>query len=96
MIWLWGGGVAKNNDQRIAANIRGEEESVDFNDEGGKGVDNEFNNLCDKDDTYDDADLVLGVGVAGKNNQKIAAEQEAKSTETAITTSPQAPYKENW
>ena len=55
MIWLWGGGVAENNDQKI-----GEEDSVDFNDEGGKGVDNKFNNLCNKDDTYDDANLVVG------------------------------------
>ena len=39
MIWLWGGVVAGNNDQEIAASIRGEEDSVDFNDEGGKGVD---------------------------------------------------------
>ena len=38
-----GGSVAENNDQ---AKIRGEEDSVDFNDEGEKGVDNEFNNLC--------------------------------------------------
>ena len=35
----------------------------------------------------------MGVGVAGKNNQKIAAEQEAKLIETANTTSNQASYK---
>ena len=34
-----------------------------------------------------------GGGVAGNNNQKIAAEQEAKSTETENTASSQAPYK---
>jgi len=34
-----------------------------------------------------------GGGVAGNNNHKIAAEQEAESTVTANTTSPQAPYK---
>ena len=75
-----GGSVAKKNDQ---SNIRGEEDNVDLNDEGEKGVDNEFNSLCNKDDTYDDTDLVVGVGVAGNNNQKRAAEQEA----------PQATYK---
>jgi hypothetical protein len=75
-----GGSVDENNDQ---ASIRGEEDNVDFNDEGEKGVDKEFNNLCNKDDTYDDTDLVVGVGVAGNNNQKRAAEQEA----------PQATYK---
>jgi len=31
-----GGSVAGNNDQEIAANIRGEEDSEDFNYEGGK------------------------------------------------------------
>ncbi len=35
----------------------------------------------------------MGAGVAGNNNQKIAEEQEAKSTETAKTTSYQKPYK---
>ncbi len=35
----------------------------------------------------------MRVGVADNNNQKIAAEQEAKSIETANTTSYQAPYK---
>jgi len=76
---VWGS-VDENNDQ---ANIRGEEDNVDFNDEGEKGIDNEFNSLCNKDDTYDDTDLVVGVDVAGNNNQKRAAEQEA----------PQATYK---
>ena len=41
-----GGGVAGNNDQEIAANIREEEDSVDFNYAVVKGVDNKFNNLC--------------------------------------------------
>ena len=54
---IQGGDVAGNNDQEIAASIRGVEDNVDFNDEGGKGVDNEFNNLCDKDDTYDEPRL---------------------------------------
>ncbi len=88
-----GGDVASNKDQEIAASIRGEEDNVDFNDEGENGLDNKFNNLCDKDDTYNDANLVARVGVADNNNQKIAAEQEAKSVETANTTSYQAPYK---
>ena len=35
----------------------------------------------------------MGVGVSGKNNQSIAEEQKAKSTETAKTTSYQEPYK---
>ena len=61
MIWFWGGDVAGNKDQEIAASIRGEEDNVDFNDEGGNGLDNKFNNLCNKDDTYDDADLVVRV-----------------------------------
>ena len=61
MIWLWGGGVvASNKDQEIAASIRGEEDNLDFNDEGEKGVDNKSNNLCNNDDTYDDANLVVG------------------------------------
>ncbi len=34
-------------------------------------------------------------GVAGNNNQKIAAEQEAESTVTANTTSPQATHEED-
>ncbi len=89
-----GGDVASNKDQEIAASIIGEEDNVDFNDEGENGLDNKFNNLCNKDDTYDDADLVARVGVADDNNQKIAAEQEAKLIETANTTSSQAPHKE--
>ncbi len=52
-----------------------------------------MNNICYKDDTYNDADLVVRVGVADNNNQKIAAKQEAKLTETANTTSSQALYK---
>ena len=72
---MWGGSVAENNDQ---AKIRGEEGNVSFNYEGEKGVDKEFNNLCNTDDTYDDADLVVRVVVSDNNNQKIAAEQEAK------------------
>ena len=35
-----------------------------------------------------------GEGVAGNSNQKIAAEQEAQSTETSNTTSSQATHKE--
>ena len=78
MIWLWGGGVAGNNDQKIAANIRGEEDRVDLNDEGRKGVDNKFNNLCNKDDNYDDANLVVGEGVAENIDQEIAANIKKK------------------
>ncbi len=52
MIWLWGG-VAENNDQEISANIRKEKYIVDFNDEGGKRVDNEFYNLCNKPQLFD-------------------------------------------
>ena len=37
--------------------------------------------------------LLCGGGVAGNNNQEIAAQLEAESTKTANTTSPQATYK---
>ena len=57
-----GGSVAGNNDQEITASISGEEDSVDFFDEGVKGVDNKFNNLCNQDYTYNDANLVVGGG----------------------------------
>ena len=77
-----GGSVSGNNDQEITASIRGEENSVDFNDEEGKGVENKINNLCNQDDTYDDAKLLVWVGAAGNNNQEIAAELEAESTKT--------------
>ena len=36
----------------------------------------------------------MGEGVAGYNNQEMAAQLEAESTETANTTSSQAPHKE--
>ena len=52
-----GGSVAKNNEQ---ANIRGEEDNVDFDDEKEKKVDNEFNNLCAQTETHDDANMVVG------------------------------------
>ncbi len=52
-----GESVAKINNQ---ANIRGEEDNVDFDDEKEKKVDNEFNNLCAQNDTYDDANMVVG------------------------------------
>jgi hypothetical protein len=56
-------------------------------------MDNEFNNFCSQDDTYNDADLVVEGGVAGNNNQEIAAGLEAESTKTANTTSSQATHK---
>jgi len=75
-----GGGVAKNNNQEIATNI--EKKNIEyFNDEEG-------------DDTYYDINLAVGEGVAGYNNQEMAAQLEAESTETANTTSSQAPHKE--
>jgi hypothetical protein len=97
IIWLcWGGDVARNNYQEIAANIRKEEDNVDFNDEEEKGVDNQFNNLCNQNDTYDDANLVVGGGVvAGNKKQNLAAEPEAESTVTENTTSSQATHTED-
>ena len=77
----------------MAANIRKEKYIVDFNDEGEKKMNNEFNNFCNQDDTYDDVNLTVGEGVSGNNNQKIAAELEAESTETPKTTSSQATHK---
>ncbi len=44
------GDIAGNKDQDIATSIRGEEDNVGIHDEGKKGIDNEFNNLCNKDD----------------------------------------------
>ena len=56
-------------------------------------MDSEFNNFCNQDDTYDDADLVVEGGVAGNNNQEIiAAGLKAESTKTANTTSSQATH----
>ena len=57
-----GGSVAGNNDQEITANIRGEEDRVDFNDEGGKGKNKEFDSLFNHDDDDTDIDRE-GVGV---------------------------------
>jgi hypothetical protein len=73
------GGVAENNDQEIAANIKGKEDSEDFNYEGEKGVDNKLNNLCNQDDTYDDVSLDVGGDVAGNNDQEMAAQLEAET-----------------
>ena len=56
-------------------------------------MDSEFNNLCNQDDTYNDVNLAVWEGVAGNNNQKIAAELEAESTGTPKTTSSQATHK---
>ncbi len=53
------GGVAKNNNQEIASNIKKEKYIVDFNDEEGG-------------DTYHDINLAEEEGVAGNNNQEIA------------------------
>ena len=69
------------NDQEIAANIEKEKYIVDFNDEEGG-------------DTYHDINLAEEEGVAGFNNQEVAAQLEAESTETANTNSSQAPHKE--
>ncbi len=77
---MWGGSFSKNNNQEIAANIEKEKYIVDFNDEEG-------------DDTYNDINLAVGEGVAGYNNQEMAAQLEAESTETANTTSSQATNK---
>ena len=57
-------------------------------------MDNEFNNLCHQDDTYNDANLVERGGVTGNNNQEIAAELDAESNKTANTTYSQATHKE--
>ena len=62
--------VAGNNNQEITTNIRKEKYILDFNYEGEKGVDKEFNNLCNQDDAYDDVNLAVGEGVDGNNNQK--------------------------
>ena len=56
-------------------------------------MDNEFNELCNQDDSYNYADLVVEGGVAGINNQEIASGLEAESTKTANTTYSQATHK---
>ena len=56
-------------------------------------MNNEFNNFCTQDDTYDDVNLAVGEGVAGDNNQEIARNLVEKSNETANTTSSQATHK---
>jgi hypothetical protein len=74
-----GGDVARNNDQEIAANIRGEEHRAEQEEESTVTENN-------------GANMVVGEGVADNKNQKIAAELEAESTETANTTSSQATH----
>ena len=76
-----GRGVAGNNNQEIATNIEKQKYILDFNDDEG-------------DDTYNDINLAVGEGNAGYNNQEMAAQLEAESTETANSTSSQAPHKE--
>ena len=56
-------------------------------------MNDEFNNFCTQDETYNDVNLAVGESVAGDNNQKIAAELEAKSTQITNTTSSQATHK---
>ena len=62
--------------------------TVEINDEGEKGINNEFNNFCCRDDTYDDVNLAVGEGVSGDNNQEIAANIVAESTEQQILLHP--------
>ena len=57
-------------------------------------MDNEFNNFCNQDDTYDDADLVWRVVLLVTIIKEITAGLEAESTKTANTTSSQASHKE--
>ena len=46
---------------------------MSFNDEGGEGVNNKFNNYCTQNDNFNDNDLVVRGSVSGNNDQEITA-----------------------
>ena len=46
---------------------------MSYNDEGGEGGNNKFNNYCTQNDNFNDNDLVVRGSVSGNNDQEITA-----------------------